>query len=215
MTASITVEPGDLHFGHNAEYTSEYAAVTAPNGTVYKLTIDVDPEPSSPAEWDSTAPMVYLTDDYVQSFGDASAVVRAWKHFAWKHDPWTLLTRWLGIHFGATVVEFGHVGSVQSSPAAVFFDTAEWREMTGWTPDSPGNPADESRTEWRQWAAGDVYGASVERLVTGITAWDDGRVTTPQRWDHVDSVWGLYGHDYAIEHGAELLSDALSDSTGE
>lgn len=47
--------------------------------------------------------------------------------------------------------------------------------------------------EWQRWAQGDVYGV----VVTG----PDGET--------VDSCWGFYGHEYALEEAARMLDDAI------
>jgi hypothetical protein len=62
-------------------------------------------------------------------------------------------------------------------------------------------------TEWRAWADGDMYGVVVENRHTGTTVWDDGGIDEVEQWRQVDSLWGLYGHDYAADTARELLTD--------
>jgi hypothetical protein len=179
---------------------------------VYRVTVQRDTYPEPP-DGDYLAPMVYLSDEYRQSYEHADDVYRAWEYFRHVHrhagrlclfDPYDLLARYLRIYYGTTVVEFAsHLG--YSGPAGVFFDTAEWRELTGWhrdpgeIPGAGGNPAAESRSVWHSYADGDVYGVIVERRTTGITTWADGRVESVTEWNEPDddiwSIWGYYGDD--------------------
>jgi hypothetical protein len=218
MTTStaLTLNPGDLDWHDDPRDNRQYAVVTAPSGTVYRTAVIQDPTAPSPAEWGDVAPMVYLDPHYEQGFDDAKTVFGAWNHFHNSDvDRRELLTRYLRIHFGASTVRFGHLGSVQGSPLAVFFDTADWRAASGWVPGMPGDPAAESRHQWQQWADGDVYGVIIERLATGVTTWDDGSSETAREWRRLDDdsadMWGLYGIDYAREYAAETLSGVLTD----
>lgn len=90
------------------------------------------------------------------------------------------------------------------------FDTADYRAHVGHT-----GPIDLSgeHTEWLAWAQGDVFGVIVEQRHAGTTVWDDGRVDDFVQWRHADSLWGLYGHDYAVVTARELLGDAAVTTT--
>lgn len=50
-------------------------------------------------------------------------------------------------------------------------------------------------TEIRQWFEGDVYGVIFEARVRYVR--EDDPTETVTEWEQVESIWGLYGDDYA------------------
>lgn len=178
----------------------------------YRITWEADHYAEAP-DWDGLTPMVYLDRSYTQTYDHASEILRAWGYFGLdrvSRDPYDMLQRYLRIYFGASTVHYATLGSVQGSPTAVFFDTPEWRELTGWEPSSlsarnarrigeplamteQDDPARQTAKTWQAYASGEVYGFTLERLVTGQTVWEDGSGSDAERWDHLDSCHGFYG----------------------
>jgi len=123
-------------------------------------------------------------------------IVRAHGHFG---DP-KLFERYLRIVHGVTTIL-----TIDTSDLTVWiFDTGDYRSHLGLHV-----PVDLSgdRAEWVAWTDSEAYGVIVERRHTGTTRWDDGTIDQVERWREVDSLWGLFGHDYATGQASELLTD--------
>lgn len=123
-------------------------------------------------------------------------IVRAHGHY---RDP-DLFERYLRIVHQATTI----VTVEQGDLTVWIFDTGDYRTHLGLQP-----PVDLSgeRAEWRAWADSAAYGVIVEQRHTGTTRWDDDTVDEVEQWREVDSLWGLFGHDYATGQARELLTD--------
>ena len=163
----------------------------------------VDEEYAGEPDGDAQAPALVITARahpylskgvYVPQAADA--ILTAWQRL----DDRDTFARYLRMFHGVTTV-----AAASNWPTDVLvFDTADFRRHVGMT--MP--PADLSgeRDEWQAWLDGEVYGVIVERHRNGTTAWDDGTTTTTEQWREVESVWGIYGHTYALEEAAELLA---------
>jgi hypothetical protein len=139
-------------------------------------------------------PATFATDVFVPRH--QREIAHAYGHYA---DP-VRFERYLRIVHGATTIV-----TVEDRDLTVWiFDTSDYRAHIGHT-----GPIDVTgeHTEWRAWADGDVYGVVVENRHTGTTLWDDGGIDEVEQWRQVDSLWGLYGHDYATGTARELLTD--------
>ena len=71
------------------------------------------------------------------------------------------------------------------------------------------------RDEYRAWANGEVYGYVIERRVTW-TAVDDPDDQYPDHdtWEHIDSVFGYIGYEYAAESARLGYAHFLADHDG-
>lgn len=118
---------------------------------------------------------------------------------AWQHLDRDTFGRYLRMFHGVTTI----VVATNGQTDVLTFDTADFRRHVGIT----ATPADLTgeRDEWQAWLDGEVYGVIVERHRSGTTSWDDGTATATERWQEVESMWGLYGHTYALEEAADLL----------
>jgi hypothetical protein len=126
----------------------------------------------------------------------ADAVLAAWQRL----DDRDMFERYLRMFHAVTTVAVASNGQTD----VLVFDTADFRRHVGMTT-TPAEVSGE-RDEWQAWLDGDVYGVIVERRRAGIIAWDDATTTTIEQWWEVESVWGIYGHTYALEEAAELLA---------
>jgi hypothetical protein len=126
----------------------------------------------------------------------ADAILAAWQQL----DSRELFERYLRFFHGVTTV----VAASNWETDALIFDTADFRRHVGITT-TPVNLSGE-RDDWQAWLDGEVYGVIVERHRTGTTSWDDGTTTAIEQWQEVESVWGIYGHAYALNEAADLLS---------
>jgi hypothetical protein len=156
---------------------------------------------------DAQAPALVITaraQPYLSTGGyvprAADAILAAWQRL----DDRDMFVRYLRMFHGVTTVA---VASSWQTDVLVF-DSADFRRHVGIT----NLPADLSgeRHEWQAWLDGEVYGVIVERHRAGTIAWDDGTTTTTQQWREVESVWGVYGHIFALERAAELLAVCAS-----
>lgn len=118
----------------------------------------------------------------------------------WGGEP-DLFERYLRIFHGTTEVEWydrrGGGGSVY-----VTFDTTDWREHHGI---NDGRTGAIDIGEWRAWCEGDVYGYVVEELATWRRT-DNESGDERQTWEERESLWGLYGREYAEQSAREGFS---------
>jgi hypothetical protein len=118
---------------------------------------------------------------------------------AWQRLDRDLFGRYLRMFHGVTAIA---VASNWPTDVLIF-DTADFRRHVGMTT----TPADLTgeRDDWQAWLDGDVYGVIIECRRTGTATWDDNTTTAVERWQEVESVWGMYGHTCALEEAADLL----------
>ena len=126
----------------------------------------------------------------------ADAILAAWQRL----DDRDMFVRYLRMFHGVTTIAVASNGQTD----VLVFDSADFRRHVGMATTSADLCGE--RDEWQAWLDGEVYGVIVERHRNGIIAWDDGSTTTTEQWREVESVWGIYGHTYALEEAAELLA---------
>lgn len=147
------------------------------------------------------------------------------------------VARWLRIFHGATAVlpigRDGYDGRV--SPGletdqmdreryGVIFDTPALRRE-GWGEEEPpretivANLAAEIN-DYGTWAAGEMTGYVVERMTVerdddrcdGRCTYGCGTEDNDGEWEEVESCWGYYSDDEALEQGVEALEPVLADA---
>ena len=139
-----------------------------------------------------------------------------------------IVARWLRMFHGATVVLplglYDHSGismyvgsgahpfdsgGWDSGVVGLIFDTPEQRETWGFTGDDWGTPERIEEAlrgevkEYDQYLTGDVWGYVVERRET----WTNGSGETMATWEHEDSLWGLYGSEYAKQEALAAFEE--------
>lgn len=112
-------------------------------------------------------------------------------------DRTEMAERYCRIWHGAAA--FGYVDGDRCT--YVTLDPADWRESVG------AEPGSIDLTEWRAYLEGEVYGVILEER--GTTARLDARGrplpgTERVEWFELDSVWGYYGYDFAIQSAREV-----------
>lgn len=129
----------------------------------------------------------------------------------WDQDSRDTLERYLRIFHGVTVTERWHSGS------AWYFtcDPAQWREDNELTAENMAGFTDHQYSlmaEYKAWCDGDVYGWIVEEKATWQRVDDSGtpsRIVEPnqiQTWEEVESCYGFYGYDVAVEAAQEIFT---------
>jgi hypothetical protein len=114
---------------------------------------------------------------------DADRIMAAWRHLG----GGATFERHLRLVYGTTAIS--HVTGQDFT--VIIFDTGEHRAHAGITGDCDLTG---EVHEWRAWLDGDVYGVIVEQhTATGC-------------WIGHDSLWGLYGYDYASSEAATMLA---------
>lgn len=109
--------------------------------------------------------------------------------------------RFAKIFYGATKMDSYWSEGIRGYYVA--FDTAEWRETVGVTPELLKD--ENYLSEVQAWAEGEVYGHIVEKFDAEADDWDvveDG------------TCWGFYGRDYAEQAAREALTAALDWAAG-
>ena len=115
--------------------------------------------------------------------------------------------RYARIFHGATVFEsFPHYGA-----ASLWYITAEDMEREGF-----GDPAayiEAEHDEYRAWAEGECFGFHIEERVVYKRAEPTGDAAKDWRWEweSIDSLWGIYGYDWA----KSMAQDALDSLAAE
>ena len=162
------------------------------------VSLFVDDDASSPDGWDNLATFEHVSG---YTFGDSTGE---------PERGWAVYARWLTLFGGAAAVlpvrleDYGsgglrvHETDGENANGVLFTTDARVTELCGdgatyheqaWILDAL---RDELRV-WAQYLEGDVYGYSVE----------------DSRGETVDSLWGLYGWEYAREEAARALADAV------
>lgn len=119
----------------------------------------------------------------------ADRILAAWNHLG----GGTTFERYLRLAHGTTAIS--HVTGQDLT--VIIFDTGEYRSHVGITGDC--DLAGEVH-EWRVWLDGDIYGVVVEQH------------TAEHCWTDHDSLWGLYGYDYASSEAATMLASTAGAS---
>jgi hypothetical protein len=161
------------------------------------LKLYVDPEPSSPDDWDTLATMQH------------SAPFRFGEPMSEPERGWNVHARYLTLSGVAAAaipirIEEGHGWGVQfyesdDNPNGVMFTThARVTELCGEGESYHARAWIEEALRgelavWNQYGQNDVYGYVVE----------------DERGAHVDSCWGFYGEDYAREEASDALTAAV------
>lgn len=129
---------------------------------------------------------------------DGGPLASAWRdlhnRYHWSNAV-EIFQRWARIYHGATTLyDTPHIGA-----------NAVWYVLPDvFGPEPTADPIGllkSERDEYRAWANGEVYGYVIERRVTWSATSDE----YPDRdtWEHVDSVYGYIGYEYA-ESAARL-----------
>lgn len=129
-----------------------------------------------------------------------------------------IVDRWLRLAHGATIVlpvfGYDHGGlrlkagertypftdQWDSGFAGIVYDTSEAREECGTPRELVAEALAQEVELYDQWANGEMYGFVVEK-----------RIDTDQ-WEEVDSLWGMYGVDYAMTEGKASIPDAVGEA---
>lgn len=166
-----------------------------------RLRIVIDGDPSNPRhEFERLCHVATVPDrDYVDVDKDAGPYAPAWSYYLsrerpddYRRDSVVLFMRYVAIAGGVAELHTPHDG-----PVSVWYLTPEDLEQTN----DPVACIKGEQEEYRAWATGEVYGYVIEQRVT----WErtDRPGATMQTWEHVDSCYGFYGHEYAVEAGRE------------
>lgn len=100
------------------------------------------------------------------------------------------------------VVSFDYIDWDRGRGTMFFVVTRQHAEKWGCPPEDWHKLAGQTSKTWEQYAEGEVYGWIVEKVVT----WHrEGTDETLETWEHVDSLWGMYGYEYAHDDAIETL----------
>jgi hypothetical protein len=199
---------------------------TDSKGRDYRVRLALDESPDEPyddgsvplwrGEWHSVGAggAEWRVEQVGMTSFDASDVAlgEAIARFRGPTEP--AVERWLRAFHGATVVETWHSGDAWYVAA----DTAKWREAMGVTPEQIRKEAEHGSlmSEYKSWVEGEVYGYIIERQGVQYTVLTEttGEVIGTRRedvWVEVEdgSLWGLYGHEWAVQAAEEALADHL------
>lgn len=123
----------------------------------------------------------------------------ALSHYGANGADWDMVERYLRVWHG--VVSFDRDELTRSGPTHVVVVTRAQADAWGCPADRFGELAGQTLGAWRQWAEGDVWSYVIERRET----WTNGAGDTMHTWEHVDSLSGMYGRDYAESEARDAL----------
>ncbi len=158
----------------------------------WRARLILDPDPLQPYG-DALAPALIIhrrrAEIAAEVFRPAQAtrILRAWQDIGDR----ALFCRHLEFFHGTSNIE---QATDHHSTELLIFDTGDYRSHTGAT-----RPCDLSgdRAEWQAWLDGDVWGVHIEHR-------------QPGGWTCTDSLWGLFGGDYARQTAQQLLADCAT-----
>lgn len=180
----------------------------------FRVKIVADEYPQEP-EFEAGCPVLYVPFRYYdgrvhfQGYGkDLIDGERALSYLVGQLGRWEgieAFERWVRIFHGGDVTSFDS----REGTHIAYTSLAHYEEW-GLDPESEHAKADIS--EWQAYVEGDVWGVVVEEMVTTRTIRRDsmGRFmsdTTDVDWDEIESVWGYYGHEYAVEEAKREIED--------
>ena len=114
----------------------------------------------------------------------------------WHHEPDTL-ERFARIFYGAT--SFAWADDIDRDASYIALNPADWRESVGVDADNPAE-----LDEVRAWLTGEVYGYEIQVRVNWSPNVDG--FDPKETWETIDSLWGLYGREYARETALEAFN---------
>lgn len=206
---------------------SEYQEVveTSDDG---KLRVILRPDhdaerPSDNGDWWTSSVLTYTGGNRWTGAGKMEAErdpedrLAAWQHFHESYAPTTpdaddAFIRYMRIFHGIEVFE--EAWGSERTRALVWLEPAE-RERVGIPDTYPARDVIELEVqEHNRWADGEVYGYTVQQLVTWST---DADLEDRDAWeDTEDSCWGFIGYEYAEEQAREALAGhKVSTDAGE
>lgn len=115
-----------------------------------------------------------------------------------------IFERWLRVNYGITslITYRDRHGTLYIS-----FDPADWRDEMGIDDEYAKTHPVADMTEWIAYVNGDVWGLLIEEKVE----WSSPEGLTMSTWEHVDSLWGLYGREYAEATALEEFGTFITD----
>lgn len=170
----------------------------------FRVRLVVDTNPVNPRkDRENLAHVITPTQSrYLPVDEDGGPLQHGWDHFSMRPDSEALFTRWARIYHGAAVVEHRPAQGAWS----LWYLTADDVADAG-IPD-PEACIREEIAEYQAWADGEVFGYVIEKAVQwGRRDGQEGSMTT---WDHVDSLWGLVGYEYAEQAAKEEFESFLN-----
>ncbi|GAB3830111.1 hypothetical protein [Kribbella italica] len=140
---------------------------------------------------------------YNDTRGLGALVRREWSERLRDFD---VIDRWLKIFHGVRAVS--QVDTRDATYLVLLTEDARW--YYGTPEDRVQECADGDAETFMQWAEGDIYGYVVEERATWRR--EGGDEETMETWEEVDSLWDLYGHDYASTEAREALTSWAGDA---
>lgn len=119
----------------------------------------------------------------------------------WSHRRSEVIDRWLRIFHDVRAVT---QVSLRAGDYLVLL-TEVARKYYGTPDDHLQECVDGDAEAFRQWAEGEVYGYVIEERASWRRVGGDPG-DTMDTWEIVDSLWGLYGSEYAEQEAREALS---------
>lgn len=169
----------------------------------YRVTVVEDPEPQRP--WgDALVPVMRIGDigrpmaQYVSDFVPDEITVGMVNEAFERLDNPAMVERWLRIFHGVTKVEWI---IIDRKNVYMVFDAPQWRDSLDITPE--GIADEDLGYDWRAWFNGEVYGIITEKR------------NAAGDWREVESVYGVYGHEYAIGEAKRMEAQTVEAARGE
>lgn len=202
---------------HDDEYTTE--TITDPRIPGIRVRVVVDSDPQRPEDEAGYPVLSYELNGHVEKvYGDpGSDLSYALSYYLQRHeygfvdDPIEMFERYVSVVHGGGVKVIERAGWRDTG----FIAYGTRKMVEGWGNTDPEKIAEFARevdvTEWRAYLDGEVYGIVTEQAVVVETivrvAGIDEMVrhTSSDDWDEIESCWGYYGAEYAVEAGREEL----------
>lgn len=146
---------------------------------------------------------VVPTNDRYQDYNDSYGYGRMLREIYPRRGS-DVIERWLRIFHGVRAVQ---QVSLRDGTYLVLL-TDDGQNYYGTPDDRVQECVDGDAETFRQWAEGEVYGWIVEKKVRWQKMNDNlvGHIDEIREdWEHVDSLWGMYGREYAEDEAREAL----------
>jgi len=161
----------------------------------YRLSIVVDPDPSSPREWDNLGTMACWHCRY--TLGDEQPKETATEFLANLPEGTITLPLYLYDHSGLAIRtspfscpwDSGQVGHIYATPAKLKEEYEGYYPPSEW-PDRARKVMEGEVKTYNDFLSGSVYGYVIE----------------DSSGKHIDSCWGFFGLDFCREEALDILT---------
>lgn len=173
----------------------------------FRLSLYSDQDAESPLDWEEFVSIAFFHSryDYSHGLGKDFRSPEDYYEFA-KETPVIALPLFMYDHSGITFNTGGFSCPWDSGQVGYVFVTLDaarkefgWKHITKQRREKILDVLRGTVETLDQYVTGDVYGYVISQVDEDLEDWED------EEGEHIDSCWGFYGYDYALEEAKSTL----------